>query len=101
MIMEQLMILAAGIVTGVILVLVNRNRQKRKLKVYYENMLRMAKSELDDAESRIEELHKELAIKQNVIDSQNKRINRQLRIINRHKNGGSDVQGNTQAPDAQ
>lgn len=47
----------------------------------HDEVMRIAQDELDDAETRIEELHGELLVKQRIIDSQSERINRQRRII--------------------
>ena len=87
-----------GLIIGLALMGFASSVERKETTSRLNELLRMAKDELDDAESRIEELHGELIVKQNVIDSQNKRINRQLKIINKNKNGRTDVQGNPAAP---
>lgn len=86
-----------GLIIGLALMGFASRVERKETTSRLNELLRMAKDELDDAESRIEELHGELIVKQNVIDSQNKRINKQLKIINKYKDGRTDVQGNPAA----
>lgn len=86
-----------GVFIGLALMAYASIHERRELDSRHNELMRIAKHEIDDAESRIEELHGELIVKQNIIDSQNERINRQLRIINKIKktNGRTDVHGDT------
>lgn len=87
----------AGLFAGLVLMAYAARTERKYADKQHAEALALAMHELDDAETRIEELRGELTIKQNVIDSQNDRINKQLRIINKRKdNGRTNVQGNTE-----
>ena len=75
---ESILWILVGLCNGIMLMAYGNSRSRKKEKERNDEMLRMAKNELDEANS-------ELIVKQNIIDSLSAKVQRQQKTIDKQK----------------
>lgn len=74
-----------GFMVGMLLMAYASMKDRKEIEERRDEMLRMAKSELDDTTERAEKAEAELIVKQNIIDSLAAKIQRQQKTIDKQK----------------
>ena len=62
-----------------------RKDLRSELEQKHDEVMKLAKEELDEANARLEKAENELIVKQNIMDSLASKVQRQQRIIDRQK----------------